>query len=516
MGRVTQSESGKRALSVGTILMERYRINRVLGEGGFGVTYEATQLDMDRKVAIKEYFPASYATRENADLDQNLHIFLTETEFYEHGMQRFLQEAELLKSVQYLDGIVSVMDCFSCNRTAYIVMEYVEGITLKQYIQENGCLEYGELLELLLPVMKSLHCIHRQGLLHRDISPDNLLIGLDNQARLIDFGAADMMDAKNKKEMTVILKAGYAPPEQYLTDGRQGPWTDVYALAAMMYMALTGNTPVAAVARLQGKNTIAWDQPGLHLTAWQQHVIETGLALKISDRYKNVEEFLNDLMSEPQVEDEVTQFQSDVSGKVRHQIKGLDRSKKRLIVVGVILLALFSVVGWLTINRSFDKSVSDNTTQEQGDSSQDNKELCLMPNIIGLQEDAAREQIRNADSKIQITIQEKNSAEEKGIVIGQNVAADTQYYEGAITEIILTVSLGEESEEDISSTEQDTTSESATNEPTTEKEEVTTRQNSSGKDSEEKATKKQNSTTQSSKKDVKVIEENDYDKFQID
>ena len=88
MGRVTQSESGKRALSVGTILMERYRINRVLGEGGFGVTYEATQLDMDRKVAIKEYFPASYATRENADLDQNLHIFLTETEFYEHGMQR--------------------------------------------------------------------------------------------------------------------------------------------------------------------------------------------------------------------------------------------------------------------------------------------------------------------------------------------------------------------------------------------------------------------------------------------
>lgn len=515
MGRVTQAESGKRALSVGTILMERYRINKTLGEGGFGITYEATQLDIDRKVAIKEYFPASYATRENADLDQNLHIFLTETESYEHGMQRFLQEAELLKSVQYLDGIVSVMDCFSCNRTAYIVMEYVEGITLKRYIQENGCLEYGELLELLLPVMKSLHCIHRQGLLHRDISPDNLLIGLDNRARLIDFGAADMMDAKNKKEMTVILKAGYAPPEQYLADGRQGPWTDVYALAAMMYMAFTGNTPVTAIARLQEKTPILWDQSGLHLTAWQRHVIETGMELKISDRYKNVEEFLNDLMSEPQVEDEITQFQTDVSGKVRHQIKGLERSKKRLIIAGVILVVLLSVVGGFVVNQSFNKPVSDNTTQGQDSSTQDDNVLCLMPNVIGLQEDAAREQIRNADSKIQITKQEKNSAEKKGTVIGQNVAADTQYYEGAIAEIILTVSLGEGSTENISQTEQDITSESATNERTTE-EEVTTRSNSSRKDSEDKATKKQNSTTQSSKKDVKVIEESDYDKFQID
>ncbi|MGN0153847.1 MAG: protein kinase [Lachnospiraceae bacterium] len=504
MKMVTEQESGKRALREGTILRACYRVDGVLGEGGFGITYAARQLDTGKKVAIKEYFPAAYATRDNADLDQNLHVFLTEKDTYNHGMKRFLQEAEILKSVQFLDGIVSVMDCFTCNQTAYIVMEYIEGITLKQYIQDIGCLEYDELLELLIPVMKSLNCIHRQGLLHRDISPDNLLIGLDNKARLIDFGAADMMDAKNKKEMTVIFKSGYAPPEQYLTDGKQGPWMDVYALAAVMYMALTGRTPVAAVARLQGKQMMSFEQCHVKLPQWTEQVIQTGMALKISDRYKNVEEFLNDLMKVPKIEDEVTQFQSEPSRKVRAQIAGLNRQKRRILWMSVCLVLAVVLFVWWILNRYAGDDQFDIKHQKQSNTMQSDQLLYVMPDVTGLPESDAKELIRSTDDAIQIIVQYRYSENKKGTVIEQNVAADTQYSAGVITEIILTVSMGGET-----TTKESTTQEIRTTQETATEETSATR---------EDTTKKQTTTTQASKKedDVDVIEEKNYDEFQID
>lgn len=502
MKAITECESEHRALRKETILENRYQIERVLGEGGFGITYEGRQLDGDGKVAIKEYFPAAYATRNNADLDQNLHIFLTERDAYDHGMKRFLQEAELLKSVQYLDGIVSVMDCFTCNQTAYIVMEYIEGVTLKQYVLENGCLAYDELLDLLLPMMKSLHCIHRQGMIHRDISPDNILIGLDNKARLIDFGAADMVGVKGKRDITVILKAGYAPPEQYLTEGKQGTWTDVYAVAATMYMALMGKTPVDSIARLQGKELESLEHCNVKLQKWQQNAIETAMALKISDRYKDMAEFLNGLMAAPRIEDEVTCIEEDVPEKLRNQILSLNHSAKKSVWIGILCVGVIALGAWGILWLQ-GKNTSD-TIQGKQEISQEENLLCVMPDVSGMMEQDARDEIGRVDESIQIIIKRKYSRKEKGIVLEQDVAADTQYSIGTIEKVVLTISDGEA--------------------PTTQKETTTEQEQSAapGSSATEQSTASEGETTGNKKdntkkkNDVKIIEEDNYDEFQLD
>lgn len=454
---VTEGKSEHRALCKGTILMGNYQIERVLGEGGFGITYEGRQLDIHRKVAIKEYFPATYATRNNADLDQNLHIFLTERDAYDHGMKRFLQEADFLKSVQHLDGIVSVMDCFTCNQTAYIVMEYIEGITLKQYVQENGCLQYDELLDLLLPMMKSLHCIHRQGIIHRDISPDNVLIGLDNKARLVDFGAADMVDAKGKKDVTVILKAGYAPPEQYLSEGRQGTWTDVYAFAAMIYMALMGKAPVDSIARLQGKELESLAHCSGKLQKWQQNAIETGMALKISDRYKNMEEFLDGLTVAPRLEDEVTVMQEQVPGKLRNQIRGLNQNTRRFVWVGIFCVCTIVLGVWGVLQLQ-GKIAPDMARGNLMITSEENL-ICVMPDVLDRME------------KVVLTVRNR----------------------------------------EVSTTQEDRST-------TTEQEQSTALESSAAEESAtaEKQTTGNKKETTKKENDVKILEEDNYDEFQLD
>ena len=444
----------KRALVSGTILNGKYRIEGILGEGGFGITYAGQHKDNNCKVAIKEYFPSGLASRNYADSNQNLHIFRGENEEYQRGKKRFLNEAEILREYQYLDGIVTVMDCFECNQTAYIVMEYIEGVTLQQYIKENGCLSYQELLQLLEPVMKSLNQIHKKGLIHKDISPSNLLIGLDNQARLIDFGSAALLENRYKGNNTVILKTGYAPPEQYLVEGKQGAWTDVYAMSAMMYMALTGKTPVDSVARLQGTELQPEFQDIAGLKDWQAKALSTGMELKISDRYKNMEELLGALSVCPLKEDEHTRYQRDVSKGMRRQVRKLnqgDRPFRKSVIVFVILM-LFGVIVWNVWKQ--DKAISkENETITQSDlettasasaTTEESMEiLCVMPDVVGKSETEARKLIREADTQIGIIVNEVYSEEiEMGFVIAQDIAADTKYNQGAVKEVILTVSKG--------------------------------------------------------------------------
>lgn len=447
----------QRALVPGTVLKERYQIEGILGEGGFGITYEGQHLEYDCKVAIKEYFPFGLASRDYADSNQNLHIFRGENDEYERGKKRFLNEAEILKEYQYLQGIVTVMDCFESNLTAYIVMEYVEGVTLQQYVKENGSLSYQELLQLLEPVMKSLAQIHRRGVIHKDISPSNLLIGLDNQARLIDFGAADLLENRYKGNNTVILKTGYAPPEQYLAEGKQGAWTDVYAMSAMMYMALIGKSPVDAVARLQGTELQPSVQEINGLENWQRKALVTGMELKISNRYKNMEELLDALTVCPLREDENTKYQRTISKDVKHQVETLNEEYKTFRKGAVILvcLLLLGVVLWSPWKRYEDdrkdtaQSTLENKTEEPSTEQITTEEiiqiLCTMPNVVGKSEADARRLIQTADIQLEVVVEEEyNDEVAKGVVIAQDVAADTKYNQGAITEVVLTVSKGTE------------------------------------------------------------------------
>ena len=218
-----------RHLPLGTILNGKYLAGRVLGEGGFGITYMGYDLDLGMKLAVKEYYPNELVTRENSQSNRLVMMTGKKDGVFQNEKGKFLEEARCLAKFWGLPGIVAVKDFFQENGTAYIVMEFVEGKTLEQMLeQRGGTMEPGQVLKLLDPVMASLETIHQSGLIHRDISPDNIMVSPDNRCKLIDFGAARDFTAEGR-EMSVILRPRYAPWEQYGGRGQQGPWTDVYA-----------------------------------------------------------------------------------------------------------------------------------------------------------------------------------------------------------------------------------------------------------------------------------------------
>jgi len=249
-------------LPAGTVLKEQYLIGRVLGQGGFGITYMGWDLYLDTPVAIKEYYPTGTVMREsnitlsvtNCTNDDGVH--------FQNSKERFLREAKSLARFTQMRGIVQIKNFFLANNTAYIVMEYVEGITLKQYVKnQGGKLNAAETFTILKPVMEDLCKVHRTGLVHRDISPDNIMMLPDGGTKILDFGAVkDVATAAPGKDLTkstqAILKQGYAPIEQYLKKGSLGAWTDVYALCATIFYCLCGETPQSAPERmLEGEQT---------------------------------------------------------------------------------------------------------------------------------------------------------------------------------------------------------------------------------------------------------------------
>ena len=243
-----QYEPSPHHLPPRTILGGKCLIGRVLGEGGFGITYMGWDLNLDLKLAIKEYYPTGYVTRAGTTSNTVTPFRGEKTEFFATGRSRFINEAKTLAKFYTLPGIVSVRDFFLENGTAYIVMEFVEGETLKQRLSRvGGKMAPGEVFELMRPLLRSLAEMHASGLIHRDISPDNIMITPENNIKLIDFGAArDYLDSGNRS-LSVMLKPGYAPEEQYFARGQQGPWTDIYALCATIYRAITGITPPESV-----------------------------------------------------------------------------------------------------------------------------------------------------------------------------------------------------------------------------------------------------------------------------
>ncbi len=260
-----------------------------IGAGGFAVTYRGIRQDTGEVVAIKEYFPPSLAVRTKQEGFYVLHPFPEKnTGLFQKGLRRFVNEAGILKSFQNLESIVPVYDLFEENGTAYLVMEYINGLTLGQYVTENGTFTFPEISALIAPVIRSLTDIHARGLIHRDVSPDNLILGTDNRLHLIDFGAASRESAGDTKN-TVIIKAGYAPPEQYLPSGKTGAWIDVYAVCATIYFCVTGHAPAEAMRRLDAGSRQPLPHLG-HLLSWQYAILEKGLQLRPADRFQSAGE----------------------------------------------------------------------------------------------------------------------------------------------------------------------------------------------------------------------------------
>ena len=219
----------------------------VLGVGGFGVTYLAEDLRLDRRVAIKEYLPNEFAMRSGETVHPKSR---SDREVFEWGLERFLGEARTLALFRH-PNLVRVMEYFEANATAYIVMEYEEGEPLDRVLDRRGTLSERQLRGLLGPIVGGLREVHGSDYLHRDIKPSNVFVRRSDESPvLLDFGAARQSLGRKSKSLTAVASAGYSPPEQYESGGEQGPWTDIYALSALCYRAVTGAAPAEAPRRM--------------------------------------------------------------------------------------------------------------------------------------------------------------------------------------------------------------------------------------------------------------------------
>ena len=278
-------EAAPHRLQPGTILNGRYIIGKALGEGGFGITYIGRDLNLDLRVAVKEYYPFGMVNRGGGSMEVLAGMGEAE-HFFEKGKRSFLGEARTLAKFSAEPSIVSVRDFFPANNTAYIVMEYLEGTDLRDHLAHSGAMTFEQSVSMLAPVMSALSKIHAQGLIHRDISPANIMILKNGAIKLLDFGATREVSEADEKSLSVLLKPGFAPEEQYRTKGHQGPWTDVYALSATIYKMVTGKTPIDAMNRLFCDELKSI--PGL--TSAQEAAILKGMAIQQDDRYQTVDE----------------------------------------------------------------------------------------------------------------------------------------------------------------------------------------------------------------------------------
>ena len=308
-------------LRKGTRLIGRYTIEGVLGQGGFGITYLGMDELHKKKVAIKEFFPQGIVTR-NIEYEDTVTVTLVgEKENYDKGKERFLKEAQTMAMFSKDKGIVKALDFFEINNTAYIVMEYLEGVTLKQYLVENKRIDAEDLVELLVPLIESLDEIHSQGLIHRDISPDNIMVLPDGRIKLMDFGAARDYTEFGEKSLSIVLKPGYAPPEQYQTHGVQGPWTDIYALCATMYKCITGENPPDAIDRVIDDHLKKISEFGIVIPPQEEAAIIKGMSVSAKDRYQDIKDFCEDLYGGYEETSVSENKESEVESETSSEIK---------------------------------------------------------------------------------------------------------------------------------------------------------------------------------------------------
>lgn len=286
-------------LSPYTVLNGRYLVGKVLGKGGFGITYIAMDMMLERVVAIKEFFVQGYMYRDNStstSISVSTNAGDSQEQYYQLNRKKFEKEAKIIAHLDNLTGIVKVYDFFYENDTVYMVLEYLDGINLKEYVKEHGGkLSVNEVTSKLDSVMESLQNLHEHGILHRDISPDNMMVMGDGSLKLLDFGGAKIQANTGLSNM-VIAKKGYTPIEQYHADGNQGAWTDVYAMAATIYYCITGQVPEESIQRVEKDTLKKPSELGAAMPGKQEEVLLKALAVRGQDRYRSMEEFRSELI----------------------------------------------------------------------------------------------------------------------------------------------------------------------------------------------------------------------------
>lgn len=325
----TQTTAPNYVLPYGTILDGRYLVGNMLGRGGFGITYIGFDLMLQRKVAIKEYYPSGQVSRITT-ISTDLQWLDSEQpdQLREKGIRSCLREARKMAKIGDIPEVVRVLECFQENDTAYIVMDYVDGKTLMSVLREQGPMTWDQAKGIFLPAISAMEEVHQAGMVHRDISPDNLML-TKKGVRILDLGAAKDLGINNGASSELVVKGGFSPLEQYAHQGGSGPWTDVYAMAATMYHCLTGVIPPAAVDRSQ-EDTMDWallkarGVPNYVITA-----LQNAMKLTVRERTQSMAELLRQCRSnstgrskpKPVPEPEPSKTQPPVTEAPVHKIK---------------------------------------------------------------------------------------------------------------------------------------------------------------------------------------------------
>lgn len=473
----------------GTILSGKYLVGKVLGFGGFGVTYIGYDTKLERKVAIKEYLPGEYSTRMPGTTEVLTHDEEKSKQF-QKGLSKFVEEAKILAKMQDCNGVVKIYDSFMENSTAYIVMEYMEGMELAEYLKEKGRLSVEEAKEILHPVLIALKEIHAQGIMHRDIAPNNIYLLNDGRVKLYDFGASRYVSSSHSKSLSVIVKPGFAPAEQYSSRGEQGPWTDVYSLAATFYNMITGIVPEDALDRIEKEELQKPSKLGVNIKKSEENALMNALNIKAEDRTRDIETLEKELYHDDKVKLHFVHLKKADVGKWPLWTKLLVTAAllavsvfAGLLVTGVIdysyivpefvelpegktrvpnlvnqdlttaetLMAEAKLIVQiidkqnseyipegkvLTQSVSKGKIVSDNDIVEIVISA--GREIVYMCNVVGLTRDEALDKL--FELGLSADLQEEYSSYASGVVMAQSVAAGGELFRG--DHVTVTVSKG--------------------------------------------------------------------------
>ena len=424
-------------LDPGTKLKERYLIGRALGYGGFGVTYLGFDTLLERKVAIKEYLPSEFATRAHHEVQVVLKSRDDEKkrQQFERGKERFLKEAQKLSTIGDLEGVVHIHDSFEENGAAYIVMEYLEGETLSSYLAREKVLSEQQAMDMMIPLLHSLQEVHEHGIIHRDIAPDNIFLvrGEDGKltVKLIDFGASRYASASHSKSLTMLIKPGFSPAEQYQSNGEQGTFTDVYSIGAVLYCMVTGERPPDALTRrtqLQtGKRDLLIEpshyQP--ELSENFENALLNALSVRVEDRTETAEAFLAELTSEEPVK------------RRGSSVRKIDFMKWPLwakigipaagaAVLGLIVLLACGVIGFKGSAKEYQLP----------------QEMSRVPNLVNFSMEEVQGWIDEAELLVSNTGGTYSPGIPADIVLSQDISAGSVVMKNTL--ISVTVSTGEE------------------------------------------------------------------------
>ena len=323
-------------LNPGTVIGGKYIVGKVMNYNGYTISYVGMDAELERKVVVKEYLPSDFATRSEGENDITIYAGDAVQQF-EQGLTQFLNDANTMQQIGLLEGIAQVYDCIAENDTGYVVSEYVEGKTLKDVLQNSKKLNTNKAKKIIEKVLIGLGQLHAKGIIHCDISPETIVITDNGDVKLIDFGAAKYVTTANSKSLAIILKQGYAPEEQYRSKGVRGPWTDVYAVAAVMYRMITGIVPPESVERALEDNIKEPSKLGINISENMENAIMNALNVYKDNRSISAEIFLKELNSD-KVQRIKVKKNKRMEGKIPVWCKILVAGLTVIIIAGGILI----------------------------------------------------------------------------------------------------------------------------------------------------------------------------------